>query len=291
MRPGLFSPTRRSPPLLGIDLRPGHARLMACTRTRRGWRVERCGERELPAGGLQDGQLRQFDPVCKVLRDLVRQADASLHAALALPHELSRRQVIEVPVGLRPWQWRPWLAEQAEQLAGSPVQTQAVDVQLLLARPLTVLLSVCPRESLEDWQGLAEAAGLRLALIDDRLRVMRLALAVLGLAGADRVCALAEADMDRCSLHVWRPGQAVQSSELSMWSGADPAQDLSGQVGWLVGTATDAAQWGAQLQSEAPGRWALPDLQSRLEWPDPIACPADADCYLAAFGLGLRAWH
>jgi len=291
MRLPSLSPPRRSACLLGIDLSPGHARLMACTRTRGGWRVERCGQRELLAGSLQDGQLRQFDAVCKVLRELVRQADAGSRVALALPQELARRQVLVVPA-LRPWQWRAWLEAQAEHLAGAPVQTQALDVQLLLARPLTVLLSVCPRESLEDWQGLAEAAGLQLALVDDRLRVMRLALDVLGLApGADGDCALAEAEMDRCSLHVWRPGQAVQSRQLSMWGGAALAPAVSAQVGWLVGTDADVALWRAQLQADAPGRWALPGLQARLEWADPAARPVDADCYLAAFGLALRAWH
>lgn len=292
MRWSSFSAPWRSSFLLGIDLSPGHARLMACTRTRGRWRVERSGERALLAGSLQDGQLRQFDAVCKELRELVRQADAGHRVALALPQELARRQVLAVPPALRPWQWRAWLEDQAEQLAGVPAQTQAMDVELLLVRPLTVLLSVCPRESVEDWQGLAEAAGLQLALVDDRLRVMRLALTVLGLApGADGDCALAEAEVDRCSLHVWRPGQAVQSVQLSMRGGAAETTSPPAQAGWLVGTASDAAAWRAHLQADAPGRWAMPDLGGRLEWADPPARPADADCYLAAFGLALRAWH
>lgn len=291
MRLPSLSPPRRSASLLGLDLSPGHARLMACTRTRLGWRVERCGERELAAGSLQDGQLQQFDAVCKVLRELVHQADAGSRVALALPQELARRQVLLVPA-MRPWQWRGWLQAQAEQLAGAPAHTQAVDVQLLLVRPLTVLLSVCPRETLEDWQGLAEAAGLQLALVDDRLRVMRLALDVLGLAsGADVDCALAEAEVDRCEVHVWRPGQAVQSRQLSSWGAAAAGPVPAEGGGWLVATASDAALWSAQLQADAPGRWSRPGLRARLEWAEAFPPPDDADCYLAAFGLALRAWH
>lgn len=292
MRLRHFSLLRRARSVLGIDLSPGHARLMACTRTRLGWRVERCGERELAADSLHEGQLRRFDAVCQALQELVGPADAGVQVALALPQESARRQVLQVPPQLRPWQWRTWLQAQAEQLAAAPAQTQCLDVQLLQDSPLTVLLSVCPRESIEDWQGLAEAAGLQLAWVDDRLRVMRLALAALGLAPDEHGdCALAEAQEDRCNVHVWRVGQAVQSRQLSLWESGAGAPVLAGEVGWLVGRSADAAHWGAQLQAGVPGRWAAPDLRTRLQWADPGSRPPDADCYLAALGLALRAWH
>lgn len=294
MRLKLSSPLRRGPGLLGIDLGPGHARLMACTRSQRGWRVERCAEREWSPENLNEGPLQQFDALSRALRDLVHEAGADMRAVLSLPPQAMRRQVLVVPDRLPPWQWRPWLSEQAERLAGAPVQSQAIDVQLLTQRPLTVLLSVCAREVLEDWLGLAEAAGLELAAVDDRVRAMHLALEALGLAGplAKASCALAEASVEQCWLHVWRPGHAVQSQDLAVDAGwvAAVAQGVQRLPvgGWLVGRAADADRWSARLAADAPGDWLVLDLQDRLQWADHVVRPADSACFLTAFGLTLR---
>jgi Tfp pilus assembly PilM family ATPase len=294
MRLRLSSPPQRGPKLLGIDLSPGHARLMACTRSQRGWRVERCAERELARESLGSGPLQQFDALSRTLRELVHEAGAGMRVVLSLPAQAMQRRVLAVPAGLPPWQWRSWLGGQAEQLSGAPVQSQAIDVQLLNPRPLTVLLSVCTREVLEDWLGLAEAAGLQLAAVDDRVRAMHLALEALGLAAplGRASCALAEAGVEQCWLHVWRPGLAVQSQDLAAESGwvTSAAQSVTHPPagGWLVGRAADAARWADRLAADAPGDWPVLDLQERLQWADHVAPPIDSACYLTAFGLALR---
>ena len=273
----------------GIDLNAGRARLLACSHGRGTWRVERWAERELTPDCLQDGQLRQFDVVSAVLRELVQAAGAGRRIALGLPAELTRHHVLAVPATVRPWAWRSWLRQQVEQLAGAPVEAFAMDVQMLQPSPLTVLLSVCPREVLEDWQGLAEAAGLELALLDDRLRVMHLALQALHLwpeTGASGV--LAEVSADSCDVHVWRPAQAWQSQ---VWDGSSvldlPLPGGSAE-GLLVGRADDLRFWAARLAEAAGGVWLPPGLHERLDWSVCAAVPEDADAFLAAFGLALR---
>lgn len=276
------------PPLLGIDLSPGRARLVACSRTRRTWRVDRWAERELAPDSFLDGQVRQFELVSSVLRDLAHIAGVGRRIALCVPNAVASHHELAVPATVRPWAWRSWLRQQAEDLAGAPFDSLAFDVQMLQTSPLRVLLSLCPREALEDWQGLAEAAGLELALLDDRPRVMRLALQALGLSAAGGNCVLAEAGADRCQLHVWRPAQAPQSLQWDEMAQVDlPA---SAQPHWLAGDADHVAFWAARLESHTGAPWSATELHRRLDWAGQDAPPPDADAFLAAFGLALRTW-
>lgn len=277
---------RSSTPLLGMDLSEGRVRLMACSRKRDLWQVDCWAERELDPDSLQDGQLRQFDAVCGALGELVQKAGAGTRIALAVPQQATRHHVLAVPATVRPWAWRSWLREQAELLAGAPAESLAFDVQLLQSAPLTVLLSLCPREVLEDWQGLAEAAGLTLVLLDDRLRVMHLALQGLGLVTTAGGCVMAEVAADRCRLHVWRPAQARESLD---WDGsAEVDLRMSPARGWLVGSAPDVALWGERLGARAGGAWVAVGLRARLDWSGQGSLPADPDAFLAAFGLAVR---
>ena len=276
------------PPLLGIDLHPGCARLVACSRTRRTWRVDRWAERELAPDSLLDGQVRQFELVSSVLRDLVHMAGDSRRIALCVPHAVASHHELAVPASVRPWAWRSWLRQQAEELAGAPFESLALDVQMLQASPLRVLLSLCPREAREDWHGLAEAAGLALVLLDDRPRVMRLALQALGLSAAGGSCVLAEVDAQRCQLHVWRPAQAPQS--LAWDETAEVDLPVLVQSHWLAGEADPVALWATRLQSHTGAAWSATELHRRLDWAGQDPAPPDADAFLAAFGLALRAW-
>ncbi len=288
-------PRWRGPVPLGIDLAAGHARLLACKRTRRGWQVASVAERQWSSEDLGADPLHTFDALAAVLHELVQQSGAGPQVALPLPDHALRRQVLAVPAGLWPWHWRAWLKQQAERLAGAPVQGQAIDVQVLTRHPLTVQLSVCAREVLESWLGLAEAAGLVLVAVDDRMQAMRRGLQALGLLPAgEAACALLEAGAQHCVLHRWRPGQAVQSCELAplaeqgMDGGLAPAPDVP-EARWLLGSALDAERWAVPLSRDAPGDWPVLDLGERLQWADPGERPLDAACYLAAFGLAVRA--
>lgn len=293
MRLSALAPLRRMPSLAGVDLAPGHARLLACSRAESAWRVERCAERELPPQSLQDGRLQQFDAVCGVLRDLVQQSGAGPRVALPLPPQACRRELLGVPPAMPAWRWRRWLREQAERLAGAPLETQALDVQMLSPQPLQVLLTICPREVLEDWQGLAEAAGLELVVVDDRVRTMRAAIDALGLVSSGHTCVLAEAQTDTCRLHVWRPGELVQSQELGPWDGVQWLwkPDLPPSQAWIIGHDADVSRWRESLLAAVPGPWSVLDLRDRLPWAEHLTPPDDSGCYLAAFGLALRAWR
>lgn len=189
------------PALLGIDLEPPQACLLSCARAGRSWRIEQCAALELPHESLQAGRILEFEAVAASLKQLVDAAGGGRRIALALPGSAGWHEVLNVPAGLRPWAWRAWVRRQAELLAGAPADTLAIEVQLQPGPPLRAQLSVCPRELVEDWQGLAETADLELVLLDDRSRVMRLAQQSLGMAPG--LPAAHQNPLDRVA---WRPG-------------------------------------------------------------------------------------
>jgi Tfp pilus assembly PilM family ATPase len=276
---------------------PGQIRLVGCTGSRRAWRVTHCAARQLPPQALQDGRLQQFDVIAGALRDLVKEAGAGRRIAIAVPEESGRRKVLAVPASLRPWDWRRWLRQQAEQLLGMPADALVFDVQMLNRKPLEVMLTACPREVVEDWQGLAEAAGLDLVLLDERARVMRMALGVLDMVPATGGAELlAEAGASRCRVHRWQAGRAPRFQDLGgELRGGDDNDDAAPGVEpvtsrWWVGDGPQAQRWVPELQAWAGAPWSAVGLRTRLRWPEGSA-DADADVYLAALGLALRQWH
>lgn len=272
-------------PVLGVDLDSRQARFLRCARDSRSWRVAHCAIEAVPAGALEDGRILQFEPLVRVLRQGAAAAGGGQRLALALPPEVGRRQVLTVPADLRPWTWRRWVHEQAELLGEAPSDALAFDVQMLSHSPLTLWLTVCPIELVQDWQGLAEAAELDLVLIDDRVRVMHLALKALGLCPAGNL-ALAEVEEERCRIHRWRPG------EPPAWlDAADLALQERPPGGWVLGTDADATRWASRLTEDTGGEWSVLDPLATLAWRPGLARPADAGTFLAALGLALRAWH
>ena len=161
-------------PLVGLDLALPTAHLLTGRPRSRSWCVEVCSSRDLPSACLQDGRIVQFEALAELVRAWLTEAGLgpSPRVAMALSGPLLRRQRLPAPADWRPWRWRPWLQAQAERLAQAPLHEVAWSVQVLPGRPVQLWLCACPLAWVEDWQGLAEAAGLSLVRLDDRERVL-----------------------------------------------------------------------------------------------------------------------
>ncbi len=284
---------RREAPVLGIDFHAGRMRLVAGAVTRRTWQVQHCAACEWPPEALRAGRLRQFEAVAHALRELVAPLGARARVALALPEAPLRRRALAVPSGLRPWRWRAWVQAQAEQLGQAPAAALAFDVQPLQRPPLKVLLTVCPREVVEDWQGLAQAAGLELAWLDDRTQALHRALAWLAPApepGCDEL--VAEVSAGSCRLQRGGAGQGWQVQHLDSPHAAEGPWLGDGTTGrplrrWLITDGSPGQPWMAWLQAQPGPPWQSPGVHQRRPG-SAHAWPPDADAYLAAWGLALR---
>lgn len=293
-------PQRLQPSLLGIDLGGGHFRLLACSRRRSSWSVEQWGS--VPVDdGLREGRIQHFEQAVRALQQLVASAAQGRRIALALPPSPVWRALLDVPASLRPWAARPWLCERAEQLSALPADRLSWAAEMVSRQPARLMLSVRPLDVVQDWQGLAEAAGLDLVLLDDRQRVIQLALRALGLGNSDSGVWLAEASEESCTIFRWH---AAELPEQWTWGAGQTLADLLvGDEGasrlapapmaraWVWGVPGACAHWAARLEQEWGGAWQTLDPLAACDWREGLLRPGDTGAFLAAFGLALRAWH
>lgn len=305
-------PARSGDSLLGIDFGVSQTLLLACSRGPKTGRIEYCAVAPLPAEGLQDGRIVQFESMAETLQQLVASAGGGRRIALALP-EAVWQQVLELPSGFQPWAWRRWLAAQAEQLAQSPADTLVWCTEPVFGSRSKLRMSVRALEEVQDWQGLAEAAGLELVLLDERPRVIHLALRALGLGPATSgMWVLAEAEDERCTLHQWAPGRMhVQRSWLGGMAevadlltpgdvgpiytvpGADPKSPHTEgwpAGGWVTGTPEACQFWAPRLTRALGGAWPTLNPWASLLWRPGLLPAREMGSPLVALGLSLRAW-
>jgi hypothetical protein len=305
-------PARSGALLHGIDLGVSQACLLSCARRPKPGRIEHCAVAPMPAEGLQNGRIVQFELMAETLQQLVASAGGGRRMALAL-HEAAWQQVLELPAGLAPWAWRRWLAAQAEQLAQTSADALVWCTEPVPGSGSKLRLSVRPLEEVQDWQGLAEAAGLELVLLDERPRVLLLALRALDLGpAAGGTWVLAEAEDERCTLHQWAPGRMhVQRSWFGdMADGAgllapddvDPMHAVPGADpktphavgwpagGWLTGTPEACQFWAPRLTRALGGAWPTLNPWASLSWRPGLGPPREMGSPLVALGLSLRAW-
>lgn len=293
-------PQRLQPALLGIDLGADRCRLLACSRSGPAWAVEQCASAPLEEG-LREGRVPHFEQAAQALQQLVASAGQQRRVALALPPSPVWREVLDVPGELRPWHGRRWLSERAEQLSGQSSDSLSWAAELLPGPSARLSLSVRPLDVVQDWQGLAEAAGLDLVLLDDRQRVMQVALRALGLFTGKGSVWLAEAGEQTCTLHHWRADQlpeqwtwGAEQPLIGLMAGGDGAAGLAPAPlaqAWLVGSPSACGHWANRLHQEWGGAWHRLDPLAGCPWREDLPRPADAGAFLAALGLALRAWH
>ncbi len=215
MLPVLSAWLPQATPLLGISIQPGGMNLVACSRRAGRWRIDLSLAQPLVPGCVEEGRILQFEVLAQALRDLVQASGGGRRIALAMPVQALQRHRLEPPAGLRPWGWHRWVTDQAQALAQAPADALAMELDCLTDG---CWLTACPRESVEDWQGLAEAAGLDLVLLDD----------------PDRVAALAVRCLD------WRA--AVPEASLpDAWPSGAPSGELPGPWGMGAGDPLAAA--------------------------------------------------
>ena len=165
----LFS--RQSAPLLGIDISSSSVKLVELGRDKAGGLVlERCAIEPLERGWITDGNIEKFDEVAEALRRVVKKSgtrtktwrwrcpSAVITKKITLPAGMTDQE-LEVQVG----QSQPVHSVfsgrgESGLLCHGSQQNSPGDVEVLIA--------ASRREKVQDRQGLAEAAGLKAAIID-----------------------------------------------------------------------------------------------------------------------------
>lgn len=188
----MLSSRRPSQTLLGLDLQPDAARLVALGLTRQGQLVlEHCACEPMAPGCLVDGRVDNFDALTETVSRLLRRSGVrAVQVAMALPEAAVIMRRITLPQTLAGEELQTRVRSEAERLFPVPLQELYLDHAVLEPRgalwaaqdgaahapwtaqraqdadPMDLLLVAARRERVRELQALAEAVGLKPVAVD-----------------------------------------------------------------------------------------------------------------------------
>lgn len=224
----LFS--RQSAPLLGIDVSSSSVKLVELGREKDGRLVlEHCAIELLDRGWIVDGNIEKFDEVAEAMRRLVKKSGTRTRGvAMALPPSAVITKRIMLPAGLSELELEVQVESEASQYI--PFSLDEVSLDFCVVGPssgsvddVEVLIAASRKEKVQDRQGLAEAAGLRPAIIDVESYAARLAagrlIAALPRQGEDAMVALIKIGGVTSSLQVIRNEEVLYERDQAFGGG------------------------------------------------------------------------
>lgn len=255
---------RREPAaLIGLDIRSSSVKLveLAGAGTRQ-LRVSHCGMELLQPGWVTDAQINDFDQVAQALRRLVRRSGTVTRlVAMALPVTAVITRNIRLPARLSDAELEIQVESEANQYIPFPMDEVSLDFCAIgptdpAADEVDVMIAASRKERVQDMQGLAEAAGLKLAILDIRSYASRRAAArLLGqLPGAvtdDQVVALFEMGGQSTSLQVMQ-GETLLYEREQAFGGAQLTHLIAEKYGWTTEEAELRKRRGELPASDAP---------------------------------------
>lgn len=173
----MFSPgslfSRQSAPLLGLDISSSNVKLVELGRHASGQLLlAHCGQEILQPGWVQDGQIDKFDEVVQAVRRLLRRSGSKArHVAMALPASAVITRKIRLPAGLSEAELELQVEAEANQYIPFPMDEVSLDFCTIgpsatAVDEIDVMIAASRKEKVQDMQGLAEAAGLKLTVLD-----------------------------------------------------------------------------------------------------------------------------
>jgi type IV pilus assembly protein PilM len=163
----------KSPNLIGVDIASTSIKMVELSESGRGsYRLERYAIEPLSKDLVQDGNIGNLDQVADVLRrGFKRLGSRNKHVALALPAAMVITKKIIVPAGQKEEELELTVEAEANQYIPFALDEVNLDFQILGPAPnnpdeVEVLIAASRKEKVEDRVAIAEAAGLRPAVMD-----------------------------------------------------------------------------------------------------------------------------
>ncbi len=238
----LFS--RKSEPLLGLDISSSSVKLVELSRDKAGTlTLERCAIEPLERGWITDGNIEKFDEVADAVRRLVKKSGTKTkNVAMALPPSAVITKKIVLPGGLSDQELELQVEAEANQYIPFPLDEVSLDFCVVgpsanATGDIDVLIAASRREKVQDIQGLAEAAGLKPVVIDVESYASRLATARLienlPNKGVGAIVALFEVGALTTSMQVIRDDEVLYDRDQA-FGGAQLTQLIVRQYGFSL---------------------------------------------------------
>ena len=233
---------RKHAQMIGLDISSSSVKLVELSQTNTGeYVLERFASEPFEKGWIADGQIEKFDEVSEAVRKVVTKSGTrTKHVAMAMPQSAVITKKIMLPAGLREEEMELQVEAEANQYI--PFSLDEVSLDFCVIGPSTtsagdveVLIAASRKDRVQDRQGLAEAAGLKPAILDieshaSRLAMQRLVAALPG-EGKDALVALFEIGAENTSLKVLRDSELLYDRDQA-FGGAQLTQLISRQYGF-----------------------------------------------------------
>lgn len=271
---GLGSLLRREPEaMIGLDVGSSSAKLVELGRQRSGQRVLLgCDSEPLSGAWTVDGRVADFEATVRALRRLVaRSGTRTRKAAMALPSAAVITRRVALPAGLSERELQAQVAVEADRYLPYPVEEASLDFcplgpSLTTGDEIDLLIASARREQVDEFQSLAEAAGLELEVLDVASFVSRRMVAHLNSPGAEdagTTLALVEMAAHTTSLQVIQNDQLLYERDQAV-GGAQLTLQIQQRYG-LSPEEAEGRKRAASLPDDYPTAVLQPFLQTMAQ--------------------------
>jgi type IV pilus assembly protein PilM len=233
---------RKHPPMIGLDISSSSVKLVELSQSASGeFTLDRFASEPFEKGWIADGQIEKFDEVAEAVRKVVvKSGTRTKHVAMAMPPSAVITKKIMLPAGLREEEMELQVEAEANQYIPFSLDEVSLDFCVVGPSPTSagdveVLIAASRKDRVQDRQGLAEAAGLKPAILDIESYASRLAMgrliATLPGEGKDALVALFEIGAETTSLKVLRDDELLYDRDQA-FGGAQLTQLISRQYGF-----------------------------------------------------------
>jgi type IV pilus assembly protein PilM len=224
----LFS--RQPAPLIGLDISATAIKMVELKQTKsNAWVLQKCAIEPLDHGWIVDGTIESFDEVLAALKRLLRKTGTKTkNVAMALsPSTVITKKMI-VPAGLSDQELEAQVEAEANQYIPFALEEASLDFCVIgpvanATGDVEVLIAASRKEKVQDRMALAEAAGLKLMVMDVESYAGRMALSrlieQLPNKGVNATVALFEVGSQATSMQVLRDDVVLYEREQPFGSG------------------------------------------------------------------------
>ena len=210
--------------MLGLDVGASAIKLVELGQSKTGeWILQKCAIEPLDHGWMVDGSIENFDEVLAALKRVLKKTGTKTkNAAMALPPSTVITKKLIVPAGLSDQELEAQVEAEANQYIPFALEEASLDFCVVgpasnAAGDVEVLIAASRKEKVQDRMALAEAAGLKLTIMDVESYAGRIALSrliqQLPSEGLNTTVALFEFGSQTTSMQVLRDDKVLYDRE------------------------------------------------------------------------------
>ncbi len=227
--------TRKSPPVLGLDISSTSVKLVELSLQNGRYRVESFAVEPLPPNSVVEKSINDIDAIGEAVQRVVKRAKAkSKHAAVAVAGSSVITKTIPMPANLSETELEDQIELEADQYVPYPLEEVSLDFEVIgqtVNNPDTidVLLAACRTETVDMRTAAIESGGLSAKIVDIEAyateNAFQLLVDQIPNQGTDKTIALIDVGATMTTLNVLHDQKLIYTRE-SMFGGKQLTEEI-----------------------------------------------------------------